>query len=127
MLIKSIVILVVALILHEAGHYIAYRFYGYKPTIKFRWWGIEIGDNVIYEMKPKQIYFVAWMGILFGFIPLYAAQSLILIYFFMCMFDFVLIINLLSLPKEQWTKDKYYDVVEWKLEEIREKRKLISS
>jgi hypothetical protein len=59
---------VVAFVAHEAAHYIAWRAIGVKPTVRFTWFGFEVG-NIVQLMKGKIIdnLFVILAGPVAGF------------------------------------------------------------
>lgn len=95
--------LVISWIPHEFGHYIGFRLFGFKPKIKVRWWGFEIGKDCWPRMYPLQAYLTSFFGILAGYaylalIP--APLDIILIYFVMCTFDITNIFQILTIPKE---------------------------
>ena len=63
--------LLIVIVVHEFGHYIAFRIFGFKPTFRVTWWGaILIGENCHYKPNPKQMIVIALSGILLGLIPL---------------------------------------------------------
>ena len=55
----NIILLVIALIVHELGHYVAYRLIGKKPNIRFKWYGINIGENIWHSLRPFEAYIVS--------------------------------------------------------------------
>ncbi len=59
----DLILFVIAVIVHEIGHYIGFLYFGSKPTVKFMWWGISVGENVYLELKPIQFYIVLIIGI----------------------------------------------------------------
>lgn len=59
---------VVAFVVHEAAHYVAWRAVGVKPIVRFTWFGFEVGD-VVQLMKGRIIdnLFVILAGPVAGF------------------------------------------------------------
>jgi hypothetical protein len=107
-----------AIIIHELGHYLAYRYFGFKPSIKFKWYGILLGENVFHKAKPYQAYLITITGILAGLPFVVHDDSLLVVYLFICMIDFVIILNILSIPKE--FKDKpLIDYYEYNIKKLR--------
>ena len=49
--IMNLIILITAIIIHEAGHYATFRAYKIKPDIKLTWWGIQMGEKIKDKMK----------------------------------------------------------------------------
>ena len=96
----NIILLVIALIVHELGHYIAYRIIGKKPDVKFKWYGILIGENVWHSLKPLEAYIVSIAGIITGFLIVMNNYELTLIYFIMCCIDIVNIISVIGIEKK---------------------------
>lgn len=122
--IKFILGVLIVIIVHELGHYLAFRALRIKPKIKFRWWGIEIGDKEVWEMKPLQVYIVAVAGILWGAIPLIIFTQNTeygLVYMLMSMIDIVLIIQVLSYPKK-YAKLTMLEITKIQIEEYEENK-----
>lgn len=66
--------LIISVIVHEIGHYAAYRYYGYKPNVILKMMGIEIGSNVGMDIpREKMIRILLW-----GVIPGAIALSMII-------------------------------------------------
>ena len=95
----NIILLVIALIVHELGHYVAYRVIGKKPDVKLKWYGILIGENVWHSLKPFEAYIVSIAGIIAGFFIVMNNYELTLIYFVMCCSDIVNIISVIGIEK----------------------------
>lgn len=92
--------------IHEFGHWIVMKSLRLNPNIKFRWFGITVGENIYWNLNVTQAYLSNIGGILAGAIVLqYFAvnQTTWLVYFLVCAIDIVNIINLLNIPKE-WIK-----------------------
>lgn len=99
----NLIALLIQIPFHELGHYVYLRIMGFKPDIKIRWWGIEIGENIIYQLKPVEAYWANASGILAGLIVLVMMgvnNETYLGYVILCGIDFVNIIQLISLPKK---------------------------
>lgn len=93
--------LLTAVILHELGHYVAYRGFGFKPSIRFTKFGsIYMGENVINKIKSSHLGFTAYMGIIAGLPVVLFSTELTLIYLLISLFDINIIINVLSMDKE---------------------------
>jgi hypothetical protein len=83
------------IIVHEAGHYQAFITAGYKPEIKIKWWGIEIGENTTLYLTPREICFNALSGISLGlcvFIMM-GRPDWTMIYFFVSMVDITIFLS----------------------------------
>ena len=78
------------LAIHEYGHYLAFRFFGYKPKFpKINIFGdVEIGRETHKELTLKHCLPISIAGILTGFIPLWVMKmflpSNIMIIFAIC-------------------------------------------
>jgi hypothetical protein len=96
----NIILLVIAIIVHELGHYVAYKIIGKKPDIKFKWYGILIGENIWHTLKPFEAYIVSIVGIITGFFIVMNNYELTLIYLLMCCIDIVNIILIMGIKKE---------------------------
>ena len=95
----SWLIFIPVLIIHELGHYIMYLLNGYKPSVKFHWWGVEIGNDIFYKLNPSELFIVTFSGVMFGFFPLlfFGSYEFFLIYLVMCSIDITTMINMFSL------------------------------
>jgi len=96
-------ILIPMIIIHELGHYLGFKIFNFNPVIKFTWWGISIGENCFHKLKPLHGFIVAYMGIVFGLLPLLffnGIQNVIIVYMFMCIIDFVTIIGIMNIEKK---------------------------
>jgi len=107
-------ILVLAIIPHEIGHWIGYRICGYKPDIKFKWWGaILLGTNVFFKMKIKDAVVTTELGILFGYIFVFLMTLhrkdafLELAYLFSCLIDINHLINFIGEDKNMTIVELY--------------------
>jgi len=84
-----IIPLMLSIPIHELGHYIAYRYYGYKPTLRLTWWGaIFIGENVYKRIPLNQMKYIAIAGPLAGLIVTIWNPLALFIYLLSCMYDF---------------------------------------
>jgi len=59
----QVVALVVALIVHELGHYAGFQGFGYKPDIKFKWWRVSVGENISWMCSLKEMIIILLVGI----------------------------------------------------------------
>jgi hypothetical protein len=101
MMIDIILFCISVLILHELGHYLAYMFTPFKPYIKIKWFGLEVGSKGLGLLKVIELIFIAWTGILMGFIPFFifgTPDNWILIYLLTSAIDITIIITLLGQP-----------------------------
>lgn len=90
--IYELILLALAVVIHEIGHYLVFKFYGYNPRIDFRWYGIAIGSNIGSELKLDHYVVSLWFGIFLGMIPLipfFNDEVIWVIYFAMCSLDFI--------------------------------------
>ena len=118
-LLYNIIIFIIIVIWHEVGHYLAYRFFGLHPTIKLKWWGIEIGGNVFLRMKLKHYFSVALLGVIFGLLPIFLyAPNLIFVYILMSGIDLLIIINIMT-----YEGDNNNTVYQKNMEEYEEMKK----
>jgi hypothetical protein len=89
----SLLLLAMCLVIHECGHYIAFRAFKVKPKVRLRWWGVEVGnEEAEYDLTIKQYLVVIYAGILAGIFPLLFAKdsSLVIFYLLMCGLDIML-------------------------------------
>jgi hypothetical protein len=121
---NEIIIFVLAVIVHEIGHYLSYISLGVKPSIKLTWFGgILMGGNVYYKLTPLKAYFVNVSGILYGAVVLsmlHVSINLWLIYVISCSIDVVNVLQLLSLPKK-WKNNTLLEISQLQVNELKEK------
>lgn len=93
-------IVILAIIPHEFGHYLAFRFFGYKPTIRLTKWGaVFIGENCFWKLTVRQMLIVSLLGIWAGFTFVFLATLkrpdaiLEMTYLLMCVIDINHILN----------------------------------
>lgn len=78
------------IILHELGHYLAYRLFKIKPKLKFHWWGITVGSEEDgFRLSPLKTWVILWAGMLSGYFYtiLFNNQFYLFIYFIFCVQD----------------------------------------
>lgn len=86
-------IFLLSMIVHEFGHWLAFRMYGIKPKFSTKSKvALTIGDDELYFLKPKQIIVVAFAGIIAGYLPLILLLGkngglFYLLEFFFCIVD----------------------------------------
>jgi len=111
--VQELIWLFIAIIPHELGHYLGYRWFGQKPKIRFTRYGvIMIGEKVQLELNSYQRTVVAEMGIIFGYLFLdfmNVSNNIILTYLIMCLFDIYIVFEIFQMKKE-WRKLKVKDV-----------------
>lgn len=98
--------------LHEFGHYLLYRFFGYNPSIDFNLFPfrssfgwrrflflpfpvIFIGGNVNDVLRVKEKVIIAFGGLVFGGLFLFVDYSLFVANFFASFLDLLIIVALL--------------------------------
>ena len=94
------------IIIHELGHYLAFRYYGIKPKIRWRYGAITIGEEQMYALNSHQTIIVGLGGIIFGLITIVAMTNsitLYLIYMIACSFDLTVISTYLETWKDKRT------------------------
>lgn len=109
--------------LHEIGHYIAFRFFKFKPSIKLTWWGILLGENCYHKLIPMQAYTVNALGIYLGLTMVFfytIPSSIILIYLLMSSVDITNILNSLTASKNQ-QKMTLLEIGEENIKELKNK------
>jgi|24BtaG_2_1085350.scaffolds.fasta_scaffold04602_7 hypothetical protein len=122
-------ILIPAIFIHELGHYITFKFFKYKPSIKIHWFGIVIGENIWLDLKIREILIVLLVGVGAGYIPLLFInnQVIVLLYVILCSCDLTNVISLITSSKEEMNLTLYdYQVnflKEWKKKKKREGKK----
>jgi len=102
---------------HELGHYLAYRFFKFKPDLRITWWGIQIGKNVMYEPTVKQMMIISSSGILLGYFVLMLFTSdryYKVIYLLVSMVDFVNILTLANYIKKSHLTIREVLILEYK-------------
>ena len=93
-----IAVLITAAIVHEIGHYVAYRFFGYKPDIRIKWYGVLIGENIWHRVTCQHAVIILLAGFLAGLPVVLFNDVTLAIYILMSMVDLVNIITILSVP-----------------------------
>lgn len=96
----DILLLSLSIIVHEIGHYIAYRLFKKSPDIKIKWYGILIGNNIWHKLKPFEAYVITISGIFMGSLVVMNNETLLLVYLIMCSIDITNIISLFDVRRE---------------------------
>jgi hypothetical protein len=99
---KWLLILIIAAGVHELGHFIAYRYFKIKPSLKIKWWGILLGQEDFHWLTVKKAFVVLWSGVMlgFGYLLLFnPPTNYLLIYFMFSGLDIINIISLLDFNK----------------------------
>ena len=103
-------VFLLAIPVHECGHWIGYRLFGFKPTLRLTKWGIlYIGENIFYYVKAKQMLLISYLGILFGYVFLYFVTlpsnrtTIIVGYLFACIIDINWLIILFGVKDKNLT------------------------
>ena len=65
-------IVAATLLMHELGHFLAFRLFGKKPSIRLQGFVFFIGENCITELTNLQAAMAAAAGIILGIFPFVA-------------------------------------------------------
>lgn len=108
--IKMLIVFIISIVVHEFGHYIAFRMNGIKkPKIRFHWFGITVGtEEDMDSLTLHETIDVYLTGIVLGYCVIFVASmlwnitssSLVFAYLVACFFDFSNIFQVLSLLKK---------------------------
>ena len=103
-----LVLYIIAVIIHELGHYIAFRFFGRNPSLKFHWWGVSIGDNIHLNMNLFETGITALAGVFVGlvYVMIIGYNMLTTIYILSCGIDLLQLYVISSSPKGFMHKTK---------------------
>lgn len=115
-------IFIPAIVFHELGHYLAYRYYGYKPDLKFSKGTFWIGDNITHSIKVKEMKWITWSGIILGLPFIMFDIYFILVYAVMCCVDISHLISYSQVKPEHVNKTTL-EVAELQIKEIKQKIK----
>jgi hypothetical protein len=100
-MLNGVIILLLALIIHEIGHFLAWDIQNIEPKIRLTWFGVEVGSiKQIFQLNILNAIFVYSMGILFGAgVIAYFNVTLVgaLLYVLLCSGDIVQIVSLIEL------------------------------
>jgi hypothetical protein len=104
-LIFGLIWMFIGIIVHELGHYVAFRLFGHKPDVKFTWYGILVGQNVWYDVTIFQSYIISLAGVLSGWYFFSYSQYMTTLYVGMCCIDFTNILSAIDTKKSRmkWT------------------------
>jgi hypothetical protein len=114
-LLKYAAIWLIVIIVHEWGHYLAFRYYKHKPKLRIRMYGlvITVGENVTIKTLKQSVIILYW-GVFAGLIPVvlffHTTPINVLLYFLIAMVDVaqILIISLLSKKERNMTWLEYH-------------------
>jgi len=100
---NNLIILIIAIIIHELGHYLCFISFNIYPKISLKWWGIAMGESKDFKnLIPLQYYFLNISGILYGAVVLQyfnVSYEIWLIYIIMSGVDISNIIGILQIDK----------------------------
>jgi hypothetical protein len=105
-LLKYAAIWLLIIAIHEYGHYLAFRYYKYKPKLRVRMLGlvITIGENVTVKTLKQSVNILLW-GVTAGFIPVvlffHDMPIMVVSYFLVSMIDIAQILIIGLLPKKE--------------------------
>ena len=110
----DILLLVIAILFHELGHYIAFCIYHLKPTVKFKWYAIEVTHPLAWNLTPRQYSTVLLTGLLVGWLFIPMSGIMQLVYIILCSADINNIYQMSSYVKSKKTllqinKDNVYN------------------
>lgn len=89
-MLREIFFFVFVLCIHELGHYVGFRIFGYRPDFGFRFGNIYVGTNVFPELTIRQAFIVTLLGILFGLLPVLMFEHNLMwcfLYYILCTID----------------------------------------
>lgn len=89
-----LVIALLTIVVHEFGHYLAFRYYGYSPNFRLKWYGIIIGENVYKKVRLDRYIVIGWAGVLFGLPVAFFDPMVLFLYSFMCSLDLYVIASI---------------------------------
>jgi hypothetical protein len=97
----------IGLIVHELGHWILFRYYGYKAKIKIHWWAIEVGREVCHKPTLKQAINIYGSPVIWGMIPVlfFGGYEIFWIYMFISSADIMQIFTFLNYIKNKKIKN----------------------
>jgi hypothetical protein len=129
---KWLIIMLLAMGIHEVGHWVAFCFYGIKAKLGFYWFGPVIGkdDARLYALPLRHSFRIYLMGVLWGafYLSLYNPPiSINLIYLLMCSMDIANMLQLYEFIRKH-KGDRTITVIdasEIEIEEMRDKLKVL--
>lgn len=100
-IINDFAIFFTCIAIHELGHIVAYIMFGFNPDIKFKWYGVLIGEDIVGKIPLWKIGIIYNSGILAGlsFLLWYNNEIWNLLYIIMCFIDIMGIFQILQAPK----------------------------
>ena len=102
--------LIPVFIIHELGHYVAYRFYGIKPKVQMHWWGMSVGEEKdSFKLTPAQFLFMLYTGVFVGMVYTWQFNNITFnfSYLAMCLADLV---NMWHCLKNYKSKESFGNV-----------------
>lgn len=96
-ILEMIIIMVVAVIVHEVGHILGFLYYGHKPKIGFNWYAITVYSDRVEYLRLKQLRHVLLIGVIFGLPFVIDNFTLLICYLFVSSAD---IVNILGINEE---------------------------
>lgn len=118
-------VFVFALIVHEFGHYCAFRYFGFKPLIRWHSGALCIGEDAMYSLNARQLVIVGAAGVVAGFVAIAVlSDSLVLwlLYCVGCCYDLAVI----STYAEFWNSSKtMYQIDKANLQKHRPRKRRI--
>jgi hypothetical protein len=112
------------MIFHEGGHWLAFRFFGFKNAI-IRWsifQDTEIGLETHKKLNITKAIVIGWSGIFAGLFPIYVfgmfvdssvLSFILMCYIMLCFGDFNLLFQIMG--SKDWDMTLYeFNVEEWK-------------
>jgi len=93
---------ILAILVHELGHYVSYRLCRRKAFFKFNWWGIEAECEDRLTLTLRQYFWIGISGVSWGLIIISFSNdaNTILVYLLACCIDFSIIFQIIQVPKK---------------------------
>lgn len=97
-------LLLASVVVHEIGHYTAFRVFGHKADIRMKWYGIVVGQNVWLDVKVKHAIVILMAGPIAGMSMIWhLSQEAKLIYLAMSILDLMMMVDLMPKARENKT------------------------
>jgi hypothetical protein len=116
LLITRIITILIAFVVHESGHYFAYKLLKLKPKFKLTTMGVEIYSNNQHLITIKQLYILSIAGILAGLPFVWNDDMLLTAYTLGCCVDLTNVYTYFTCSKE----DRKLSQKDFTLKQIKE-------
>jgi hypothetical protein len=97
----QIIIFVIAIAVHEAGHILVAVWRKTFKALKFHWYGIEVISEITWDTSLQDFWLCVWGGMLLGAFPAltFGSQWVVAGYVTLCCADIGAVINLWRLKQ----------------------------